>query len=87
MSKVLNAVKDAGQSLQALESTGQSGAGLVSVTMTGKFHAKQVNIDESLLQEPKSVLEDLITAAINDATHKIGTQLKKQFGPMANLLG
>ena len=49
------------------EVTGESGAGLVKITMTGRHDVRKVNIDSSLLGEAKDVLEDLIAAAMNDA--------------------
>jgi len=63
------------QKLQAklaeMEVEGESGAGLVKVTMTGKHDVKRVSIDPSLLADDKDMLEDLIAAAINDAVRKI----------------
>ncbi len=50
---------------------GESGAGLVKVTMTGKHDVKRVEISPELLQEDKEVLEDLIAAAVNDAVRKV----------------
>ncbi|MGV0033462.1 MAG: YbaB/EbfC family nucleoid-associated protein [Candidatus Azotimanducaceae bacterium WSBS_2022_MAG_OTU7] len=49
------------------EVTGESGAGLVKITMTGRHDVRKVDIDSSLLVEDKDVLEDLIAAAMNDA--------------------
>lgn len=50
---------------------GESGAGLVKITMTGKYGVKRVEIEPDLLQEDKEVLEDLIAAAVNDAVRKV----------------
>jgi len=47
-----------------------AGAGLVSIEMNGKGEALQVNIDDSLFNEDKSVLKGLIAGAINDGVHK-----------------
>tara|TARA_B110000438_G_scaffold90856_1_gene90377 strand:- start:495 stop:827 length:333 start_codon:yes stop_codon:yes gene_type:complete len=52
------------------EVTGESGAGLVKITMTGRHDVRKVNIDISLLGEAKDVLEDLIAAAMNDAVRR-----------------
>ncbi len=57
--------------LAKTEVIGQSGAGLVSVTMTGRHDVKRINIDDSLLSEEKEILEDLIAAAVNDAVRKV----------------
>jgi DNA-binding YbaB/EbfC family protein len=55
-----------------LEATGQSGGGLVSVTLSGKSEMKALKIDPSLFKEDDvEVLEDLILAAHNDARAKV----------------
>lgn len=54
-----------------MEITGQSGGGLVKITVTGQHYAKRVTLDPSLLKEEKTIIEDLIAAAINDAADKI----------------
>jgi DNA-binding YbaB/EbfC family protein len=54
-----------------LEVTGEAGGGMVKVTMTGRHEARRVVIDDSLIGDDKDMLEDLIAAAINDATHKV----------------
>lgn len=54
-----------------MEVTGQSGGGLVKITMTGQHFAKRVTLDASLMSEEKTIIEDLIAAAINDAADKI----------------
>lgn len=54
-----------------LEVTGEAGGGMVKVTMTGRHEARRVVIDDSLVGEDKDMLEDLVAAAINDATHKV----------------
>jgi len=57
--------------LDEMEVSGQSGGGLVSVTMTVKGLTKAVAIDDSLLKaEEKDILEDLLVAALNDARAK-----------------
>ena len=52
------------------EVTGESGAGLVKITMTGRHDVRKVKIDSSLRGEAKDVLEDLIAAAMNDAVRR-----------------
>lgn len=52
---------------------GQSGAGLVSVLMTCKYYVSRVSIDASLMSDDKEMLEDLLTAALNDAVRKVET--------------
>jgi DNA-binding YbaB/EbfC family protein len=63
--------------LAALEVTGESGAGLVKIVMTGKREVRKVCIDPSLVGDDKDMLEDLVAAAINDAVHKVA-KLKQE---------
>lgn len=70
------------EELANAEVTGQSGAGLVSVVMTGRHDVKRVTIDPSLMTEDKEVLEDLIAAAVNDAVRKIEQNTQKQMSGM-----
>jgi nucleoid-associated protein EbfC len=63
-------MRKAQEELAHTEVEGQSGAGLVKVTITCTFSAKKVAIDPSLLGEDKDMLEDLVMAAFNDAVAK-----------------
>ena len=58
------------EELVHLEVVGESGAGLVKVTMNGRHEVRRVEIDPSLMGEDTEVLEDLIAASINDAVRK-----------------
>lgn len=61
-----------------LEVTGESGAGLVKITMNGRHDVRNVCIDGSLLKEDKEILEDLLAAAINDAVRKVESNSQEQ---------
>jgi DNA-binding YbaB/EbfC family protein len=63
-------MKRAQEELGLVEVTGESGAGLVKVTMNCKHDVKRVTIDPSLLAEDKDMLEDLVAAAFNAAVRK-----------------
>ena len=67
-----------------LEVTGESGGGLVKVTMTDRHEARRVVIDDSLVGEDKDMLEDLIAAAINDATHKVEAATQERMSGMTD---
>lgn len=69
--------KKAQEELEAMQVTGESGAGLVSILMTGKREVRKVSIDPSLVGDDKDMLEDLVAAAFNDAVHKVD-KLKKE---------
>lgn len=66
------------------EVTGESGAGLVRVTMNGRHDVKKVHLDPSLVSEELSLVEDLIAAAVNDAVRKIAESNQNQFAGMAS---
>ena len=59
------------QELTDLEIRGESGAGLVAVTMNGRHDVKRVEIDASLMNEDKEMLEDLLAAAVNDCVRRV----------------
>jgi DNA-binding YbaB/EbfC family protein len=63
-------MKKAQDELGTIEVSGESGAGLVKVTMTCKHEVKRVTIDPSLLADDKDMLEDLVAAAFNAALRK-----------------
>ena len=63
-------LKKAQDELASIEVEGQSGAGLVKVTMTCKHDVKRVLIDPSLLADDKDMLEDLVAAAFNDGIRR-----------------
>jgi DNA-binding YbaB/EbfC family protein len=64
-------MNDAQAKLDALEVEGVSGGGLVKIRCTAKGRILSVNIDESLMKpEEKQMVEDLVTAAFNDARDK-----------------
>jgi len=64
-------LKRAQDELASIEVEGQSGAGLVKVTMTCKHDVRRVAIDPSLLGEDRDMLEDLVAAAFNDAVRRV----------------
>ena len=63
-------MKKAQDELGNVEVSGESGAGLVQVTMTCKHDVRRVRIDPSLLADDKDMLEDLVAAAFNAAVRK-----------------
>jgi DNA-binding YbaB/EbfC family protein len=62
-----------------LEVTGESGAGMVKVVLNGRHEAKKVTIEPKLASEDLEMLEDLVAAAINDASRKIEERSKEKY--------
>lgn len=79
-------MQDAQSQVADLEATGKSGAGLIEVTLTGQGNMKGLKIDPSLLTEEVEILEDLITAAFQDAKVKLdevrASTMQSAFGDM-----
>ena len=75
------------EQLAIVEVEGQSGAGMVKVTMTCRHDVKRVSIDDSLLKDDKDMLEDLIAAAINDAVRRVEATVQEKMGGMTAGLG
>lgn len=79
-------MKKAQAELADLEVTGEAGAGMVKVVLNGRHEARRVTIEPRLLGEDKDMLEDLLTAAINDAVHKIDARMQEKYsGLMSGL--
>ena len=70
------------EELAAIEVEGQSGAGLVKVTMTCKHDVKRVAIDPSLLADDKDMLEDLVAAAFNDGIRRAEEVSQEKMGKL-----
>ncbi|XNM85055.1 YbaB/EbfC family nucleoid-associated protein [Escherichia coli] len=65
------------EEIAQLEVTGESGAGLVKVTINGAHNCRRVEIDPSLLEDDKEMLEDLVAAAFNDAARRLKKRRRK----------
>ena len=66
------------EELANAEVTGESGAGMVRITMTGRHDVKRVEIDPGLMEEDKEMLEDLLAAAVNDAVRRVESNNKEK---------
>ena len=75
--KMQDNLKRVQDELAVLEVTGQAGGGMVAVTITGKMETRRVHIDPSVLGDAE-MLEDLVTAAFNDAVNKANEESSKR---------
>lgn len=75
--KMQEELQKAQQRLAQEEVSGESGGGLVKVVMNGKHEVRRVEIDASLLSDDKEMLEDLVAAAVNDATHRVAEKMQE----------
>jgi len=70
--------------IAAMEITGESGGGMVKVTINGRHEAKRVQIDPSVPMDDREMVEDLVAAAFNDAVHRLESASQER---MAGLMG
>ena len=68
------------QELANIEVTGEAGAGMVKVTMTCNHSVRKVEIDPSLMEDDKDMIEDLVAAATNDAVRRVQETSKEKMG-------
>ncbi|MEE8463166.1 MAG: YbaB/EbfC family nucleoid-associated protein [Gammaproteobacteria bacterium] len=80
-------LKKAQDELGQLEVTGESGGGMVKVTMSCKHDVRRVAIDPGLLDDDKDMLEDLVAAAINDACRKVEKTTQEKMSGLAGGMG
>lgn len=66
------------------EVTGESGAGLVQVVMTGRHDVRKVTIAPELMSEEKELLEDLLAAAVNDAVRRVEAHTQEKMSSLAS---
>ncbi len=77
-------MQKAQEEMAELTVTGESGAGLVKITMTCKHQVQALEVDDSLIAEDKDMLEDLIVAAFNDAIRRVEQTVQDKFSGMAS---
>tara|TARA_R110000823_G_scaffold13210_1_gene43769 strand:- start:318 stop:626 length:309 start_codon:yes stop_codon:yes gene_type:complete len=75
-------MQKAQEELANVEVTGQAGGGMVQITMTGKHDVNRVSIEDSLFQDDKEMLEDLIAAAVNDAVKQVEKTTQERMAGM-----
>lgn len=80
-------MKKAQEEMAKLTVTGESGAGMVKITMTCQHQVQALEIDESLIGDDKEMLEDLIIAAFNDAIQRVEKMIQEKFSGVASGLG
>ena len=85
--KMQEDLQKAQEEIAKAEVNGESGAGLVKIVMNGRHDVRSVNIDDSLMEEDKEILEDLIAAAINDAVRKVETNTQEKMSKITGGMG
>lgn len=79
--------KNMAEKLKAHKAQGEAGGGMVKVEMNGQFEVLSLSIDESLLKEDKSFVEELVKAALNDATGQLRAGMAEYFKSLTGGFG
>ena len=77
-------MQKAKEEMANLTVTGESGAGMVRITMTCKHEVRALEIDDTLVGDDKEMLEDLIVAAFNDAVRRVEKTVQEKFSGMTS---
>ena len=80
-------MRKAQEQLAAIEVEGQSGAGLVKVTINCRNDVRRISIDPSLLGDDRDMLEDLVVAAVNDALRKAEQKSQEKMAGVTSGMG
>lgn len=72
------------QEIEALEVEASAGGGMVRVVMDGQKNLRSLKIDPEVVNRDElDMLQDLVTAAINDAARKVDEAVKEKLGGLA----
>ncbi|MDN5869763.1 MAG: YbaB/EbfC family nucleoid-associated protein [Nitrococcus sp.] len=84
--KMQENLQRAQEEIASLEVSGQAGGGLVNVVMTGRHEVRRITIDESVYDD-REMVEDLVAAAVNDATQKLEKATQERMSGLAQGMG
>jgi len=76
--KMQEDMQKAQEEVANMEVEGQAGGGMVKVVMTGRHEIRKVSLDDSLMQDDKEMIEDLLAAAVNDAVRRVEQQTQEK---------
>ena len=76
--KMQEDMQKAQQEVANMEVEGQAGGGMVKVVMNGRHEIRRVELDDSLMQDDKEMIEDLLAAEVNDAVRRVEQQTQEK---------
>jgi len=82
--KMQEDLQRAQQEIAALEVSGQSGGGLVTVVINGRHECRRVSIDPSILEDDRDMVEDLVAAAFNDAVQRLEVTTRERMSSVTS---
>lgn len=81
--KMQDQMKDIQSEMESTEFTGTAGGGAVTVTINGKYVPLRVHVGEDAMGD-REMLEDMILAALKDASDKVSTALEHKMGAVTS---
>lgn len=72
------------ETLKDIREEGSAGAGSIKVTLDAHGHCHRVELDDDFSSSSKDVMQDLIAAAINDASEKVQRIKKEKMGDLTS---
>ncbi len=80
-------MKESQENIKKIRAEGSSGSNSVKVILDGEGEMQQIEISDELLKEEKSIVEDLIVAAHNNAKSKLKTKTNEEISKTAGSFG
>ena len=80
-------MKESQENIKKIRVEGVSGSNSVKVVLDGEGEMQNIEISDSILKEDKSIVEDLIVAAHNDAKTKLKTKTSEEISKATGGLG
>ena len=80
-------MKESQENIKKIRVQGVSGSNAIKVTIDGEGEMQNVEISDDILKEEKSIIEDLIVAARNDAKAKLKTKTTEEISKATNGFG
>ena len=80
-------MKESQEKIKQIEAVGSSGGDAIKVTLNGDGEMTKILLSDKLLKEDKEIIEDLITAAHNDAKNKLKSKTSEEISKATGGLG
>ena len=80
-------MKESQQKIKEIRVEGLSGSNSVRIILDGEGEMQTIKLSDEIMKEDKAIIEDLIVAAMNDATKKISDNMSSELGSMSSGMG
>tara|TARA_B100001250_G_C19281301_1_gene563403 strand:+ start:242 stop:559 length:318 start_codon:yes stop_codon:yes gene_type:complete len=82
-----NKIKESQEKIKKIEAEGISGSNSVKITLNGEGDIKKIELSQEVLKEEKTIIEDLIRAAHNNAKSKLKEKTTEEISKATNNFG